>query len=249
MELISDILLGAGALGAAVYCIVLSRRLSRFGNLESGVGGAVAALASQVDGMTRALDGAREAAVRHDDGLAQATRRAEGIARRLEILLAAMHDLPDEAAPKASPAANPPAASATPQAASGSEVAPEAGAPASSPETAEDAPAPEGYEGPDTPTGDLPVPSRAEVFAGRVWRSRAASARREPEAPARVAAPPEAPTLVSPAPAPRTSTVAVFTAPAPQLMPPLSFRHARRDDDGVPADAGPVAAARLEVAG
>ena len=42
MELIADILLVAGALGAGLYCHVLARRLSRFNDLENGVGGAVA---------------------------------------------------------------------------------------------------------------------------------------------------------------------------------------------------------------
>ena len=96
MEMIADIFLGAGALGAAVYCIVLSRRLSRFGNLEQGVGGAVAALSAQVDGMTRALDNARDVAERQSGGLDRATLRAEEVARRLELLVASMHDLPDE---------------------------------------------------------------------------------------------------------------------------------------------------------
>ena len=41
MDLIADIFLIAGALGAGFYCIVLSRRLSRFTDLENGVGGAV----------------------------------------------------------------------------------------------------------------------------------------------------------------------------------------------------------------
>lgn len=59
MELIADILLIAGALGAGLYCVVLSRRLSRFTNLEKGVGGAIAVLSSQVDDMTKALEVAR----------------------------------------------------------------------------------------------------------------------------------------------------------------------------------------------
>ncbi len=47
MELIADILLVAGALGAGLYCFVLSRRLRKFTDLEQGVGGAVAVLSSQ----------------------------------------------------------------------------------------------------------------------------------------------------------------------------------------------------------
>ena len=55
MQVIADIFLGAGALGAAVYCLVLARRLNRFNDLEKGVGGAVAVLSSQVDDLTSAL--------------------------------------------------------------------------------------------------------------------------------------------------------------------------------------------------
>ena len=62
MQIVSDILLSAGALGAAVYCMVLSRRLRSFSRLEDGMGGAVATLSVQVDDMTRVLGEARLAA-------------------------------------------------------------------------------------------------------------------------------------------------------------------------------------------
>ncbi|AMY68033.1 DUF6468 domain-containing protein [Frigidibacter mobilis] len=95
MELIADILLGAGALGAAAYCLVLSRRLAAFTRLESGMGSAIAVLSAQVDDMTRALDRARGAATSSADALEGRTRRAEQVAERLELLLASMHDLPE----------------------------------------------------------------------------------------------------------------------------------------------------------
>jgi len=95
MELISDILLIAGAFGAGLYCLVLSRRLKRFNDLERGVGGAVAVLSAQVDDMTHALERARMAAGNSVETLEGTTARAEGVAHRLELLLAAMHDLPE----------------------------------------------------------------------------------------------------------------------------------------------------------
>ena len=95
MEMIADILLGAGALGAAAYCLVLSRRLAAFTRLESGMGGAIAVLSAQVDDMTRALDRARGAATSSAEALEGRTRRAEQVAERLELLLASMHDLPE----------------------------------------------------------------------------------------------------------------------------------------------------------
>lgn len=99
MEIIADILLGAGALGVAAFCHVLSRRLSAFSQLENGIGGAVAVLSVQVDDMTRALANARAAAQESTQSLAGMTERAEAAAARLELLLATMHDLPERAEP------------------------------------------------------------------------------------------------------------------------------------------------------
>lgn len=99
MELIADILLVAGALGAGVYCYVLARRLSRFNDLENGVGGAVAVLSAQVDDLTRTLEAARSTAGASTDSLEDLTERAEGVAKRLELMVASMHDLPEASAP------------------------------------------------------------------------------------------------------------------------------------------------------
>ena len=101
MELIADILLIAGTFGAALYCYVLATRLKRFSTLETGMGGAIAVLSAQVDDMTRALDKARLAATGSSTALEGLTGRAELVAAKLEILLAAMHDLPDPALPDA----------------------------------------------------------------------------------------------------------------------------------------------------
>jgi hypothetical protein len=97
VELIADIFLIAGALGAGLYCIVLSRRLSRFTDLERGVGGAIAVLSKQVDDMTTALEKARKATTSSAESLGSLTGRAEGVAQRLELLVASLHDLPVEA--------------------------------------------------------------------------------------------------------------------------------------------------------
>lgn len=95
MEHIADILLGAGAIGAAIYCHVLARRLAAFTRLESGMGGAIAVLSAQVDEMTRALDLARRGAGESASQLEGRVRRAEQVAEKLELLLASMHDLPE----------------------------------------------------------------------------------------------------------------------------------------------------------
>lgn len=96
MNVIADILTGAGAIGAAVYCLILARRLKQFNQLENGMGGAIAVLSAQVDDMTRALDRAQTTASVSAEQLLDLTARAEQGAQRLELLLASLHDLPDE---------------------------------------------------------------------------------------------------------------------------------------------------------
>lgn len=95
MDLIANILLGAGAFGAAAYCYVLAGRLKKFSTLESGMGSAIAVLSAQVDDMTRALEKARTAAASSASTLETMTVRGEAVATRLELLLASMHDLPE----------------------------------------------------------------------------------------------------------------------------------------------------------
>lgn len=105
---LSDILLGAGALGAGAYCLVLSQRLRRFTDLERGVGGAVAVLSAQVDDLARTLQRAEGAAKGSVDALAQVSGRAESAGQRLELLLASLHDLPTVAEGAANRPAAPP---------------------------------------------------------------------------------------------------------------------------------------------
>ena len=93
MELISDILLVAGALGAGLYCFVLARRLKRFNDLEQGVGGAVAVLSAQVEELKQSLESARESSEASNAALGGLTERAEKVAHRLELLMASMHDV------------------------------------------------------------------------------------------------------------------------------------------------------------
>lgn len=98
MDLIADIFLAAGALGAGFYCFILGRRLNRFNNLEKGVGGAVAVLSAQVDDLTKTLAAAQKTASVSTDTLTQLTERAEQTSQRLELQIASLHDFP---APKA----------------------------------------------------------------------------------------------------------------------------------------------------
>ena len=108
--MIADILLVAGAIGAGFYCFILARRLSRFNDLENGVGGAVAVLSAQVDDLTKTLQAAQQTASNSTQSLDGLTGRAESVAKRLELLVASMHDLPD-ARPAMHPASQPTEAS------------------------------------------------------------------------------------------------------------------------------------------
>ena len=102
MNLIADILLAAGALGAGFYCFILGRRLNRFNNLENGVGGAVAVLSSQVEDLKSTLNNAQTTASGSAATLEELHDRAENISKRLEIQLAALHDLPEASFDEAS---------------------------------------------------------------------------------------------------------------------------------------------------
>jgi hypothetical protein len=70
------------------------------------MGGAIAVLSAQVDDMTVALEKARGAANGSAESLEALTTRGEAVARKLELLVASLHDLPDPAA-KPAPAEDP----------------------------------------------------------------------------------------------------------------------------------------------
>ncbi len=84
LSFLSDILLGAGALAAAFYCVVLSRKLNRLTGLDQELGGAIALLSQQVDEMTLVLQAAQSSATGTRDELTELTTRAEQIAAELQ---------------------------------------------------------------------------------------------------------------------------------------------------------------------
>jgi hypothetical protein len=95
MDTIADLLLVSGALGASLYCYILGRKLNRFNSLEKGVGGAVAVLSAQVDDLEKTLSSSQKTALTSADSLTALTRRAEGVARQLELQIASLHDVPE----------------------------------------------------------------------------------------------------------------------------------------------------------
>ena len=105
MAFIADIFLVAGALAAGFYCFILSRRLKRFTDLEHGVGGAIAVLSVQVDDLSKALKQAEAVSLQSSGSLAAQSQSAEAMAKRLELLIASLHDLPEPTA--AAPAIDP----------------------------------------------------------------------------------------------------------------------------------------------
>ena len=94
MHFLSDLLLAAGAIGAAAFCLVLSRRLRALTTLDSGMGRAIATLSTHVDDLAGALKAAQQTSRAAAGKLDKQTRRADAACRRLELLMAALHDLP-----------------------------------------------------------------------------------------------------------------------------------------------------------
>lgn len=92
MEFIADGLLIAAASTAALYCWVLSRKLSDLRNLDKGLGGAIASLSAQVDETRASLVEAKRFTQERSKQLGELTSRAEIAAGRLELLLATVHE-------------------------------------------------------------------------------------------------------------------------------------------------------------
>ncbi len=92
MGLIADVLLIAGALGAAFYCMVLARRIKSLSRLDSGLGGAISELSAQVEEMRASVKAATQASGTGIKDLMEVTGRAEIAAGRLELLLSTVHE-------------------------------------------------------------------------------------------------------------------------------------------------------------
>lgn len=95
MAIIADIFLSAGALAVGFYCFILARRLRRFTDLDTGIGGAIAVLSVQVDDLSKALRQAEGSAARSAETLSEKSELAIAAAKRLELLIASMHDIPE----------------------------------------------------------------------------------------------------------------------------------------------------------
>lgn len=129
MEFIADGLMVFGALIAALYCYVLSRRLSALRSMDQGLGGAIAGLSARVEQTKASLADTKATTTDLTRELSAVTARAEIAAGRLELLLATLHDSSADTAPKDTKAVvthhRAAAAEATPEPADDTPPAPE----------------------------------------------------------------------------------------------------------------------------
>ncbi len=108
LSIAADFLMICASAGAGIYCMVLSRRLTRLTSFDKGLGGAIAVMSAQVDEMKAALVNAKsgsDAAGRH---LGDLTRQAREIGAELEMMIAACHDFAEEAIAVQTPDPAPP---------------------------------------------------------------------------------------------------------------------------------------------
>ncbi|MFC3628538.1 hypothetical protein ACFOM8_03675 [Paracoccus angustae] len=61
----------AASLGLGTFCLILSRRLRRLNDLETGLGGAIAVMASEVDRLERAIRSAKSEATEAGETLSR----------------------------------------------------------------------------------------------------------------------------------------------------------------------------------
>lgn len=64
------------SIGLAIFCVVLARRLRRLNDLETGLGGAIAVMAAEVDRLERAIRTARDEATTASQSLSDEIARA-----------------------------------------------------------------------------------------------------------------------------------------------------------------------------
>ncbi|MTH36551.1 hypothetical protein GL279_18350 [Paracoccus limosus] len=65
------------SVGLAFFCFVLARRLRKLNDLETGLGGAIAVMTSEIGRLERAIHAAKAEALRATEGLAGEIERAK----------------------------------------------------------------------------------------------------------------------------------------------------------------------------
>lgn len=107
LSLISDVLLLAATCGMALWCRVLTKRLKAFNDLDTGLGGTIAALKRQVDDLQTSLATATDNTRDRNVALDEVNARADDRIGRMEMLLTSLEDLEAETADRL--LVNPPA--------------------------------------------------------------------------------------------------------------------------------------------
>lgn len=89
MELIADGLLFIATMVAALYCLVLSRRLRRLTNMDAGVGEAITAMSTRVDEMNNALTSSQKSTQKAVADLDTRLAAAKAVLTKLEAATSA----------------------------------------------------------------------------------------------------------------------------------------------------------------
>ncbi|RJL18198.1 hypothetical protein [Paracoccus siganidrum] len=71
-----QVALAIASVGLAAFCMILARRLRRLNDLETGLGGAIAVMAAEVDRLEKAICAARDEATAAGEALAAEITRA-----------------------------------------------------------------------------------------------------------------------------------------------------------------------------
>jgi len=95
MTVIADALLLLAAISATFYCRILAVRLRNLSKMDVGLGGAISAMSAQVDDLKAALTAVSAQADLRSCEISRLTSRADSAARRLELLLASLHEKDD----------------------------------------------------------------------------------------------------------------------------------------------------------
>ena len=95
----ADVTLIAATLGAGLFCLILSRRLTRLSRIDNGLGGAIAVLSAQVDDMSKALAETKSGSEGSATRLQELNAEAQRLLEELELMLSACHDLGEAPAP------------------------------------------------------------------------------------------------------------------------------------------------------
>lgn len=89
----ADVMLIAATFGAGLFCLILSRRLTRLSRIDNGLGGAIAVLSAQVDDMSKALAETKSGSEGSATRLQELNAEARALLEELDLMISACHDV------------------------------------------------------------------------------------------------------------------------------------------------------------